>query len=75
MTGTKLKFGNEAKNRRPVELTRPADVRKFIETALDASLGSSLSAQIVRPGERVVILTSDLTRDIGSEYYLPEVFS
>jgi hypothetical protein len=67
LPGTKLKLGSEAKNHRPVELPRPDDVRQLIESILDASLVFPLSAQIVRPAERVVIVTCDT----GSEYYLP----
>lgn len=79
MHDIKLKYGSEtltcqlpeARVLRPVEVTAPIDVRQLIEAALDAPLGSTALAQIVRPGEQVVIVTSDITRYTGSEHYLP----
>ncbi len=46
----------------PAELTR---------LALAAPCGAPPLQEIVRPGEKVVIVTSDITRYTGSEYYLP----
>ena len=43
----------------------------LVRRALDAPLGSLPLAEIVRPGENVVIVTSDITRYTGSEIYLP----
>ncbi len=79
MHGIELKYGSgtltcqlpEARVLRPAEVTAPADVRQLIEAALDAPLGSPALAQIVHPGEQVVIVTSDITRYTGSEHYLP----
>lgn len=79
MHDVKLKYGTEtltcrlpeARVLRPVEVVAPVGVRQLIETALDRPLGSLPLAQIVRPGERVVIVTSDITRYTGSEHYLP----
>jgi len=56
---------------RPAEVVPSDDVRQLIEAALDAPLGSPALAQIVRLGEQVVIVTSDITRYTGSEHYLP----
>ena len=42
-----------------------------ISQALAAPLGTPPLEQIVKPGERVVIVTSDITRYTGSEIYLP----
>ena len=74
----KLKYGTEplicwlpaAQVLRPVEAVA-ADARQLIEAALDAPLGSPPLAQIIHPGEQVVIVTSDITRYTGSEHYLP----
>jgi nickel-dependent lactate racemase len=52
----------------PQELPDPTDE---IHRALSNPLGTSMLAEIVRPGERVVIVTSDITRYTGSELYLP----
>jgi nickel-dependent lactate racemase len=49
------------------------DPRPLIEAALDAPLGTPPLEAIVRPGEKVVIVTSDITRYTGSEHYLPVV--
>jgi nickel-dependent lactate racemase len=43
----------------------------LINAALDAPLDSPLLEEIVRPGETVTIVTSDITRYTGSEHYLP----
>jgi len=42
-----------------------------IHRALTKPLGTSLLTEIVHPGERVVIVTPDITRYTGSELYLP----
>lgn len=47
------------------------DPRDLVRRALAAPLGSPPLQQIVRPGERIVIVTSDITRYTGSEIYLP----
>ncbi len=52
----------------PQELPDPT---KEIHRALTNPIGTSILAEIVRPGERVVIVTSDITRYTGSELYLP----
>ena len=49
---------------------QPAPVEE-IHRALSQPLGTPPLAQIVSPGERVVIITSDITRYTGSEVYLP----
>jgi nickel-dependent lactate racemase len=45
-----------------------ASPEEIITTALDACRSAILS---IRPGEKVVIVTSDITRHTGSEVYLP----
>ncbi|MCM2265710.1 MAG: nickel-dependent lactate racemase [Desulfuromonadales bacterium] len=47
------------------------DPHSAIRKALAAPLGTPALAGIVAPGERVVIVTSDVTRYTGSEHYLP----
>ena len=42
-----------------------------VAAALDAPLGTPRLEEIVGPGERVLIVTSDITRATGSEIYLP----
>jgi nickel-dependent lactate racemase len=53
---------------RPQQLPPPDAA---IGAALAAPLGTPPLAEIVRAGERVVIVTSDITRYTGSERYLP----
>lgn len=43
----------------------------LIRQSLDHPLGTPPLNQIIEPGEQVVIVTSDITRYTGSEYYLP----
>jgi lactate racemase len=43
----------------------------LVRQSLERPVGSPPLAQIVRPGETVVIVTSDITRYTGSEHYLP----
>jgi lactate racemase len=49
----------------------PADAAALVGQALDRPLGSPPLEEIVRAGEKVVIVTSDITRYTGSEHYLP----
>jgi nickel-dependent lactate racemase len=49
----------------------PAAPETLVRAALAAPLGTPPLADLVRPGERVVIVTSDITRYTGSEHYLP----
>jgi nickel-dependent lactate racemase len=49
----------------------PTDPAALVRSALAAPLGTPPLAEIVRPGEKVVIVTSDITRYTGSEVYLP----
>lgn len=44
---------------------------EMVHSALEAPLGTAPFAEIFRPGEQVVIVTSDITRYTGSEIYLP----
>jgi nickel-dependent lactate racemase len=48
-----------------------ADSDTAIKYALNNPLNSDSLAQIVKPGEQVVIVTSDITRYTASEVYLP----
>ena len=47
------------------------DPSEAVRRALSAPIGTPALAEIVQPGERVVIVTSDITRYTGSELYLP----
>jgi nickel-dependent lactate racemase len=49
----------------------PGDPEALVRRALEAPIGSPPLEKIIRPGERVVIVTSDITRYTGSEHYLP----
>ena len=44
---------------------------QLVTDSLDAPLGTPRIEEIVRPGERILIVTSDITRATGSEVYLP----
>lgn len=53
-------------------LPAPTDApATLVRQALARPIDSPALAQIVRPGESVVIVTSDITRYTGSEHYLP----
>lgn len=55
-----------------VKLDRPvADPRELVRRSLATPLGTPPLQQIVRPGDKIVIVTSDITRYTGSEIYLP----
>jgi nickel-dependent lactate racemase len=47
------------------------DPASQIRRALASPIGTPPLAEIIRPGERVAIVTSDITRYTGSELYLP----
>ncbi|HKI52183.1 MAG TPA: nickel-dependent lactate racemase [Geothermobacteraceae bacterium] len=47
------------------------DSHDLVRQSLAAPIGSLQLQQIVRPGEQVVIVTSDITRYTGSEIFLP----
>ena len=51
----------------PVELTGEAEVRR----ALDAPIGAPVVEQVVHPGEKIAIITSDITRPCPSWQILP----
>ncbi len=63
--------GDEVTVLRPRSMAAPTDLRRTIDAALDAPLGTPPLEEIIRPGETVVIITSDITRYTGSEHYLP----
>ena len=52
----------------PVRLEEPGQT---IRRALSSPVGAPVLAEICRAGDRVVIVTSDITRYTGSEIYLP----
>jgi nickel-dependent lactate racemase len=74
-----LKYGTEsfpcplsgARVLRPDLPAPPEDPEALIRSALDAPLGTPPLEEIIRPGEKVTIVTSDITRYTGSEVYLP----
>ncbi len=49
----------------------PATPAELVREALDHPVGSPRLEKIVHPGEKVLIVTSDITRYTGSEHYLP----
>ncbi len=49
----------------------PPDPAALVRRALATPIGSPPLEEIIRPGERVLIVTSDITRYTGSEHYLP----
>lgn len=54
---------------KPVTKAHPA--ANLVRTALENPIGTPTLAHIVKPGEQVVIVTSDITRYSASEVYLP----
>ncbi|MFO7577776.1 MAG: nickel-dependent lactate racemase [Pelovirga sp.] len=75
-----LKYGNRSipcdlPGARVLQVEKPAQPADppaaLIRAALANPIGTPMLEQIVRPGERVVIVTSDITRYSGSEIYLP----
>ena len=78
MAKVSLKYGAQllalelqARVLKPTAHPVPPDASEEIRRALAAPLGSPHLAELVRAGERVVIVTSDITRYTGSELYLP----
>lgn len=53
------------------DLPKTGAAEALIRRALDEPIGGPPLEQCVAPGERVVIVTSDITRYSGSEIYLP----
>ncbi len=56
---------------RPALPTAPDSPAELVRQALANPTGCPPLSAIVRPGESVVIVTSDITRYTGSEHYLP----
>ncbi|PNU18932.1 hypothetical protein C2E25_14990 [Geothermobacter hydrogeniphilus] len=79
MPALQLKYGSEtlpldlpdAPLLRAADPGPPAPPEQLISRALDAPIGTPPLERIVRPGESVAIVTSDITRATGSERYLP----
>ncbi len=79
MSDIQLKYGNTSVSchlpgapllqMKPVAITQPPT--ELVHTALQNPLGTPTLTNIVKPGERVVIVTSDITRYSASEVYLP----
>ena len=53
------------------QLPQVAAAEQLIDEALANPIGSLPLEQIIQPGEKVAIVTSDITRYSGSEIYLP----
>jgi len=74
-----LKYGSETLSMtlpgahllRPAAGEVPADPEAIVARALDAPLGTPTIERLVFPGEKVVVVTSDITRYTASEVYLP----
>ena len=73
-----LKYGNKEipaeLNARLLSVAPPGPLpnpEQEVCQALSAPFGTPPLSEIVKPGERVVIVTSDITRYTGSEIYLP----
>ncbi|PLY01893.1 MAG: hypothetical protein C0623_04850 [Desulfuromonas sp.] len=78
MTKHTLKYGTETLTfaiDQAVALSVPqallTDPEKLVHMALDNPIGTSRLEEIVKAGEQVVIVTSDITRYTASEIYLP----
>ncbi|MEA3543921.1 MAG: nickel-dependent lactate racemase [Thermodesulfobacteriota bacterium] len=79
MKTIKLKYGTnsfscqlpEVQILQPNSLPEPSAVEQLICDAMDNPIDSSPLNKIVRQGETVTIVTSDITRYSGSEIYLP----
>lgn len=78
MTTQELKYGSEkiplslsAKILKPSQPGKLPEPVEEVRRALTEPIGSPLLQQIVQPGDRVAIVTSDITRYTGSELYLP----
>ena len=79
MAKIELKYGQDklrAECHFPFEwLTLPAypsaAAEHLVRKSLAAPIGTAPLAEIISPGEQVVIVTSDITRYTGSEIYLP----
>lgn len=79
MSAVELKYGSQtlavelpdARVLRPRPKTPAAPPAELVRAALARPIGGPPLAEILTPGEQVVIVTSDITRYTGSEYYLP----
>ena len=79
MSAVQLKYGHEllsldlpeARVLRPQAIAPKAAPDELVRAALAEPISSPTLNKIVRPGEQVVIVTSDITRYTGSEHYLP----
>lgn len=79
MTQLQLRIGHSsspcpsdgARVLQPALPTPAASPAALVRQALAQPIGAPPLAQIIQPGESVVIVTSDITRYTGSEHYLP----
>ena len=55
----------------PVEVTMRGEAA--VEAALDAPIGAPRLEELVRPGQKIVVITSDITRPLPSKVVLPPV--
>ncbi|MBF7097297.1 nickel-dependent lactate racemase family protein [Alkalibacter mobilis] len=56
---------------KPQMIERKKETHKLINDALDNPIGSNKIEEIVKPGEKIVIITSDITRPMPSYEVLP----
>jgi nickel-dependent lactate racemase len=59
----------------PRQSAAPADETTLLREALDHPIGAARLREMVRPGQRVAIVTSDLTRPCPSERLLPPLLA
>ena len=59
----------------PGEMPLPEDTTALLEQALDHPIGTPRVEEIVRPGEKVVIITSDITRPMPTRLVLPPLLA
>lgn len=78
METIEIKYGNECwslplgdAQLLAIEAGEIPDPEKLIRQSLAAPIDSLTLDKICKPGEKVVIVTSDITRYTGSEFYLP----
>ena len=79
METIELKYGTtsfpcalpKARVLQPAQLPKPRVAEELIRESLAKPFGTSTLRGMIQPGEKVAIVTSDMTRYSGSEIYLP----
>ncbi|MEE4252409.1 MAG: nickel-dependent lactate racemase [Desulfuromusa sp.] len=79
METVELKYGTtsfvcglpKARVLQPAQLPKPRAAEELIRESLAKPFGTSTLRGMMQPGEKVAIVTSDITRYSGSEIYLP----